>query len=110
MTKHFTDGNFETDVIEASKAKPVLVDFFASWCGPCVMQAPIIDQVAEEIGDKAVVGKLDTEESGMTSMRYGVMSIPTLLIFRDGKVVDSFVGVQSKHNLLSALSKYYSAV
>jgi thioredoxin 1 len=103
MTKHFTDANFEQEVIEASKEKPVLVDFFASWCGPCIMQAPIIDELANEIGDSAHVGKLDTEESGMTAMRYGVMSIPTLLVFRNGQVVKQMVGLQSKVALAAEL-------
>ena len=82
MTKHFTDDNFQSDVIDASKDKPVLVDFFAQWCGPCKMQAPVIDELAEAMGDKAGVGKLDTEEAAATAAKYGVMSIPTLIIFK----------------------------
>lgn len=106
MTKHFTDSNFERDVIEASKQKPVLVDFFAGWCGPCMMQAPIIDQLSETMGEKAHVGKLDTEESGMTAMKYGVMSIPTLLVFRNGDPVHKMVGVQSQPVLEDALNQH----
>ncbi len=106
MTHHFTDDNFEEEVIAASKQKPVLVDFFASWCGPCKLQGPIIDQVAEEAGDKAVVGKLNTEEANNTAAKFGVMSIPTLLIFRDGKVVENFVGLQAKDGLADALKRH----
>ncbi len=103
MTKHFTDDNFAAEAIEASKAKPVLVDFFAVWCGPCQMQAPIIEEVAETIGDKAVVGKLNTEEAMKTAETYNVMSIPTLIIFKDGKEAKRFVGVQMKDDLLAEL-------
>ncbi len=106
MTKHFTDDNFNEEVIEASKTKPVLVDFFASWCGPCKMQAPIIDEVAEEMGDKAVVGKLDTEEASQTAQKYEVMSIPTLIIFKEGKAVESLTGMQPKEGLVEALNKH----
>jgi thioredoxin 1 len=103
MTKHFNDDNFQTEVIEASKTKPVLVDFFAVWCGPCQMQAPIIDEVAEAIGDKAVVGKLNTEDAVKASEDLNVMSIPTLIIFKDGKEAKRFVGIQMKDDLLAEL-------
>lgn len=106
MAKQFTDANFDDDVLIASKDKPVLVDFFAGWCAPCMMQSPIIDQVAEEMGDKAAVGKLDTESASGTARQYGVMSIPTLLIFRNGEVVQQFVGVQSKDALTNALNSH----
>lgn len=104
MLKHFTDDNFSAEVLEASKTKPVLVDFFATWCGPCQMQVPILEEVATTIGDKAVVGKLNTEEAMKTAEAYGVMSIPTLLIFRHGKEAKRFVGVQMKDDLVSELS------
>ncbi len=106
MTKHFTDTNFQTEVIEASKEKPVLVDFFAGWCGPCMMQAPIIDKLSDSIGESARIGKLDTEESGMTAYKYGVMSIPTLMIFRNGAPVHKMVGVQSQPVLEQALAAH----
>jgi len=106
MAKQFTDANFDDDVLIASKDKPVLVDFFAGWCAPCMMQGPIVDQVAEEIGDKASVGKLDTESAANTARLYGVMSIPTLLVFRNGEVVQQFVGVQGKDTLLNALKAH----
>jgi thioredoxin 1 len=103
MVQHFTDDNFATEVLEASKTKPVLVDFFATWCGPCQMQAPILEETATAIGDKAVIGKLNTEEAMKTAQEYGVMSIPTLLIFKDGKEAKRFVGVQMKDDLISEL-------
>jgi thioredoxin 1 len=106
MIKHFTDENFAAEVIEASKQKPVLVDFYASWCGPCKMQGPIIDEVAIAAGDKAVVGKLDTETAGGTAVKYGVMSIPNLMLFKNGQVVENLVGLQSKENLLALLQKH----
>lgn len=106
MTKHFTDDNFQAEVIEVSKKKPVLVDFFASWCGPCKLQAPIIDEVAREAGDSAAVGKLDTEEAAATASRYGVMSIPTLLLFRNGEIAESMVGLRSKDDLIAIIRKH----
>ena len=106
MTKHFTDDNFEAEVIARSNSVPVLVDFFAAWCGPCRLQGPIIDEVAGLIGEKAAVGKLDTEESGQTAVKYGVMSIPNLMIFRNGKVVENLVGLQTKESLVDALKKH----
>lgn len=105
MTKQFTDQNFASDVIEMSKTKPVLVDFYADWCGPCRMQGPIVEEVSNLIGEQASVGKLNTEQNMMTSMNYGVMSIPTLLVFRNGSVVKQFVGVQSQDTLVGALKE-----
>ena len=84
----------------------MLVDFFAPWCGPCKMQGPIIDELAEEIKDKAVVGKLNTEDSQQTATKLGVMSIPTLIIFKDGEVKETLVGLQSKDGLVTLIEKY----
>ena len=106
MAKEFTDANFETEVLEASKAKPVLVDFFAAWCGPCKMQGPIVEELSGEIGDKAVVGKLDTEANQQTAAQFGVMSIPTLIVFKDGKPAETMVGLQPKEGLNSVLEKH----
>lgn len=106
MSKQFTDANFNTEVLEASKQKPVLVDFFAPWCGPCKVQGPIVDALADEIGDKAVVGKVNTEEAQQTAMNFGIMSIPTLMIFKDGEVKETMVGLQSKEGLMDLLKKY----
>jgi len=104
MAKVFNDDNFEKEVIEMSKEKPVLVDFFAEWCGPCQMQGPIIDEVAEAMGDKAAVGKLNVDESRKVAGEYGVMSIPTLLLFKDGKIAETMVGIQAKESLIKLLS------
>jgi len=106
MTKHFTDENFAQEVIEASKTKPVLVDFFALWCGPCKLQGPIVDQLAEEMGEGAVIGKANVEEAVKIAEEYGVMSIPTLIIFKDGQAVDTLTGLQSKDSLTAQIKKY----
>ncbi|HNW09062.1 MAG TPA: thioredoxin [bacterium] len=89
-----TDDNFDQEVLGSSQ--PVLVDFFADWCGPCKMQAPIIEQLAEEIDDKAKIGKLDVDANPAIAQKYEVMSIPTLIIFKDGQVVERLTGLQSK--------------
>lgn len=99
----FTDANFEAEV--AQSTKPVLVDFFAEWCGPCKIQGPIIAEVATEIGDIAKVGKLDVDASPATAQKFGVMSIPTLIIFKDGKVLEQMVGVHTKEALVEKLKK-----
>jgi len=106
MAQVFTDANFEKEVIEASKTKPVLVDFFAEWCGPCHVMAPVIDELAKDMGDKAVIGKINVDESRETAGKYGVMSIPTLKIFKGGEVVEETVGVQAKEGLKELLEKH----
>jgi thioredoxin 1 len=106
MTKHFDDTNFQTEVLEASKTKPVLVDFYAEWCTPCKMQGPIVDKLAAEMDGKAIIGKVNTEEAQQTSATYGVMSIPTLIIFKDGKPMATMVGLQHEDMLKEALEKY----
>ncbi len=98
-----TDATFEQQVLKSTK--PVLVDFWAVWCGPCQMQGPIVEDVARQIGDKAVVGKVNVDENPQTSQKYGIMSIPTLMIFKSGAVVKQFIGVQSKEALLGELNK-----
>jgi len=106
MSLKFNDENFTSEVIETSKKKPVLVDFFAEWCGPCKMQAPIIDEVANELGEKAAIGKLNTEEAQSSAAQYNVMSIPTIIIFRDGEVKETLVGMQPKDKLVELIEKY----
>ena len=106
MSKEFSDANFQSEVIEASKSKPVLVDFFAAWCGPCKMQGPIVDALAEAMGERAVVGKLNTEEAPETAAKYGVMSIPTLIVFRNGQPIETMVGLQSQEGLEAVLEKH----
>lgn len=102
----FTDSNFATEVIEASKNKPVLVDFFAVWCGPCKSQSPIVEEVAKEFGDQAVIGMLDVDENPDTAQNFQVMGIPSLKIFRNGKVVEEFTGLQQRNTLTEALKKH----
>ncbi len=106
MVKIFNDDTFEKEVIEKSKEKPVLVDFYADWCAPCQMMAPIIQALAEEMGEKAVCGKLNVDESREMAAKFGVMSIPTLKIFKDGQIVEDVVGVQSMDNLKAMLEKH----
>lgn len=97
----FTDENFEAEVLDSDR--PVLVDFWAPWCGPCRMIAPTIDELASEAGDRFRVGKLNIDDSPKTPMDYGVNGIPTLLVFKKGEVVQRFVGVTGKDELQRAL-------
>lgn len=101
MVKVLTDDNFEAETNDGV----VLIDFWATWCGPCRMQAPIIEQLAEEMGDKVTIGKLDVDANPQTAQKFGIMSIPTLLVKKDGQVVDQFIGVQMKDQLKQALEK-----
>jgi thioredoxin 1 len=98
-----TDANFDNEVLKSTK--PVLVDFWAVWCGPCQMQGPIVEEVAKEMDGKAKVGKLNVDENPQMAQKFSVMSIPTLMIFKGGTIVKQFVGVQSKETLLSELNK-----
>ncbi len=88
--KHFDGPNFEADVLKASE--PVVVDFYADWCGPCRMMTPVVEQLAGEYAGKVTIGKLDVDVNQDIAIRYGVMGIPTLGFFRDGKLVDRLVG------------------
>ena len=88
--KKFVEDTFDQDVLQASG--PVLVDFYADWCTPCKMMGPVIDEIATEYGERLVVGKVDVDADPSIAMRYGVMGIPTLGYFRDGKLVDRLVG------------------
>lgn len=98
-----TDQSFEAEVMQAKV--PVLVDFWAVWCGPCQVQGPIVEEVAITMGEKAKVVKLNVDENPQNAQKFGIMSIPTLLIFKNGSVVKQFVGVTSKDVLVSELSK-----
>lgn len=93
----FTEDNFQDEVLNEKGV--VLVDFYASWCGPCKMLSPVIDELAEEYKDKCRVGKVDVEESKGLSTKFGVQSIPTIIIFKDGEEAGRLVGFQSKEAL-----------
>lgn len=101
MAIEITKENFEQVVLGSDK--PVLVDFWASWCGPCKMMSPVIDQLAEELAGRAVVGKINVDEQQELAVRYGVMSIPTIVLFRGGKEDKRSVGFVPKEKLLANL-------
>jgi len=101
--KVFTDSNFKTDVLESKQ--PVLVDFWAEWCGPCKMLAPVIERIAEANQGKLVVGKLNVDENQETPQQYGIQGIPTLLLFKDGKLVDQLVGFQAQEKIQKAINE-----
>jgi thioredoxin 1 len=95
------EGNFEAEVTQSQK--PVLVDFWAEWCGPCKMIAPVLDEIAKEKGDTVKVGKVDIDKNQSLSFKYNVRAIPTLLFFKNGQVVDQVTGMTSKKDLLGRL-------
>ena len=103
MELKINSENFEKEVLNSNK--PVLIDFYADWCGPCKMMAPIVKELAEELQGKAKVGKINVDENQDLAMEYNVMSIPTLLIFKNGKEFKRFVGVRDKHELLKELNQ-----
>ena len=96
-----TDDNFEEEVLKSDK--PVLIDFWATWCGPCRMIAPIVEEMATEYEDKAKIGKLDVDSNQQTSIKYGVRSIPTLLLFKDGELKETIIGAVPKAHLVDKL-------
>lgn len=100
MAKTFTAQNFQAEVLKSEK--PVLVDFWATWCGPCKCQAPIIDQLAEE---GYCVGKVNVDEEPMLAQQFQIMSIPTMIIFRDGREIERLVGLNSRETLKQALDE-----
>ena len=104
MEMQFTDATFDAQVLKESK--PVLVDFWAPWCGPCRMIAPIIEELAHDLEGKAIVGKLNVDENMQTAGAYSVQSIPTLLIFKSGNVVAQYVGLKDKEELKEAILKH----
>lgn len=96
-----TSENFEEEVLKSDK--PVLIDFYADWCGPCKMMSPIIDEIESELLDKAKVGKINVDDNQNLAAQYGVMSIPTIIIIKNGEVQKTFVGVRDKSEILDAL-------
>ncbi len=96
-----TDENFETEVMKSGT--PVLIDFWAVWCGPCKMVAPIVEEIAKDYDGKLKVGKMDVDANPQASMKYGIRSIPTLMVFKNGHVVEQIVGAVPKKNLLDKI-------
>ncbi len=103
LTKEFTADNFETEVIQSTQ--PVLVDFWAEWCGPCRQIAPAVDEVAAEYKGRAVVGKVNVDHHPTIATQYGIRSIPNLLVFSDGKVQQQIVGAVGKGEISEAINK-----
>ncbi|MHC1720010.1 MAG: thioredoxin [Clostridiaceae bacterium] len=103
MTKAINDANFMQEISIGDK--PVIVDFWAAWCGPCKMLAPVIEELANEYGDKAVFCKLNVDENPVTSMKFNVSSIPTVIIFKNGKLIETLVGFRPKQAFKLAIDK-----
>ncbi|WP_018654233.1 thioredoxin [Actinomadura flavalba] len=102
--KAVTDADFETEVLKNDK--PVLVDFWAEWCGPCRMIAPVLEEISKAHGDKLDIVKLNTDENTGTASKYGIMQIPNLLVFKDGEVVKQILGAKPKAALLRDLAEF----
>lgn len=102
MAYHFTDENFNEEVLSSNI--PVLVDFYADWCGPCKMLAPVIETLATELEGKVKVGKLNVDNAPDTAQKYGIMSIPTLLYFKNGEIVNKTIGVVAKSEIEQVLN------
>ena len=104
---NITDANFDQEVLQSTE--PVLIDFWAVWCGPCRMIAPVVEELSREYAGKAKIAKLDVDSNPEVSAKYGIRSIPTLLIFKDGKVVEQIVGAVPKQKLVNALDTHIGA-
>jgi len=98
-----TDGNFEETIL--NEGKPALVDFWAVWCGPCRVIGPIVEEIAEEYGDRVIVGKLDVDSNRDTAVKYGIQAIPTLLLVNNGEISERIVGVTDKASLAAKLDE-----
>ena len=104
MVNQLTDATFENDVLKADKT--VFVDFYADWCGPCKMVSPVVEELSNQYGDKINFFKCNVDDNQATAQKYGIMSIPTMMIFKDGKADTPIVGAQPKKVIESALQKY----
>ena len=102
MAQEVTDKNFEEEVLKNDK--PVMVDFWAPWCGPCQVMGPIIEEIVQEVGDKMKIVKLNVDENPQTASQYQIMSIPTIKIFKGGEVIKDFMGLQSKEVLVAEIN------
>jgi thioredoxin 1 len=102
--KHVTDDSFEADVV--GSAKPVVLDFWAPWCGPCRMMEPVLEEIAVEYASKLTIAKLNVDENPVTATKFDVLSIPTLLVFKDGQVVKKLVGAMPKKRLVEELGAW----
>lgn len=105
--KEFTDGNFEAEVLQSSE--PVLVDFWAEWCGPCRMLAPTIDEIANEMAGKLKVGKVDIDANGTMAAKFGIQSIPTLMLFVNGEAKETMMGAQPKGQIISKITPHLAS-
>lgn len=101
MSKETSDATFESDVLKSQK--PVLVDFWAPWCGPCKMLGPVIEEIGNEVGESATVYKMNVDNNPETASRYGISAIPTVIVFKNGAIHKQMVGVQPKQNYKTAL-------
>ncbi len=98
---NLTDENFENEVLKSDK--PCLVDFYADWCGPCKMMSPIIEEIADELGEKVKVGKVNSDENIELAQKYQIMSIPTIMIIKNGEITKTFVGVTAKDEIINEI-------
>lgn len=104
MALEFNDNNFKEEVLNSDK--PILVDFWAAWCGPCKLLGPTIEELHKEMGDKVKIGKVNVDENQALAAAYGIMSIPTVIILKGGKIVEQFIGMQPKGVYIDALNKH----
>jgi thioredoxin 1 len=103
-----TDLNFQTEILDSDKV--VLVDFWATWCGPCMMLGPVIDELADDYAGKAVIAKLNVDENSTTAAKYGIRSIPSLLLFKNGKVIDQMLGAMPKNTIAKKLDEHITSL
>lgn len=104
FTKPITDTSFDSDVLKSSK--PVLVDFWAEWCGPCIALGPKLEEIAQNLSEKVIVAKINVDENPETASKFGIRSIPTMMLFKDGQSVDTIMGNQPKDAILSFINKH----